>query len=166
MNDLIKDSELEEEIDKFLLYRLNGESYATPLKKVREIVEPLKVKAIPHAKNYFLGVINLRGQIIGLIDLSKRFAIDALEDNPESALIVFDTDVGPLAAKVDKIESVVTIMEEEINRNPNVPSNIPQNYLIGIARKNEDLISLVDLNKVLTEDDLIEVQNNISKKAS
>ncbi|MHA0111797.1 chemotaxis protein CheW, partial [Klebsiella pneumoniae] len=75
---------------RYLLFRLGAELYGTPLLEVREIIEWQACKSIPHVSNYFLGVINLRGQITGVIDLRRRFGIHE-ENNDTQVLMVFAT---------------------------------------------------------------------------
>jgi purine-binding chemotaxis protein CheW len=161
-NEKVKESEnnLKESAqdNRYLVFRLAGECYATPLLGVREIVEPQDYKPVPNTLKHFLGVINLRGQIVGLIDLRKRFGL-SIEKQEQPALVVFDSPSGPLAAFVDKVESVSTIHDGDIEKNPNIQTSIPQNYLIGIGKHQKELVSILDLQKILSADELVSIRN-------
>ncbi|MGE0174536.1 MAG: chemotaxis protein CheW [Oligoflexales bacterium] len=146
--------------NRYLVFKLAGEYYATPLLGVREIVEPQDYKPVPNTMKHFLGVINLRGQIVGLIDLRLRFGLASQNKDEQPALVVFDSPSGPLAALVDRVESVSTIHDADIERKPNIQTSIPQNYLIGIGKHNKELVSILDLQKILSADELISIRNS------
>lgn len=134
--------------NKFLLFRLGDELYGTPLLGVREVVEPQAPKPIPNTAKHFSGVINIRGEIVGVIDLRTRFNHKA-EERPHMALMVFKTDGGPMAGLVDKVESVINFSEKDIERNPNIGIEVHREALIGIGKHNKRLITLLDLHKIL-----------------
>jgi purine-binding chemotaxis protein CheW len=144
---------LSEDSDRFLLFSIAEELFGTPLLGVREVVEPQNPKPIPNTVKFFTGVINIRGQIVGVIDLRLRFG-QTPDDNRGRAMIVFDTDTGPIAALVDAVESVISIRPSHINFSPNLKTEVSADYLIGIGHHNERLITLIDLNKTLSTEEL------------
>jgi purine-binding chemotaxis protein CheW len=137
------------EENRYLLFRLGNDVYATPLLTVREVVEAVKPQSVPDAEKGFLGVIEIRGQVVGVEDLRIKFG-HPLSINPHLALLVFDTENGPKAALVDKVESVQRISSNLIDKKPNINSTGVNNYIQGIARINSQLITLVDLVACLT----------------
>lgn len=138
----------DENESKYLLFSIGKEVFGVPLMGVREVTEPQKVKPIANTSSHFLGVINIRGEIIGVIDLRIRLSHPA-EETPFMAMIIFETAVGPMAALVDKVESVSIIEEKNVDRNPNISSDFPQKYLMGIGKINNELVTLINLNDVL-----------------
>lgn len=149
----------EENLDdsKYLLFRLGDDLYGTPLLGVREIVEPQSFKPVPRSMKYFLGVMNLRGQIVGVIDLRLRLGINA-ERNSLNALIVFDTEAGPIAALVDRIDAVAAIKDDSIDANPKVSTEVPLDFLLGIARiEGDHLVTLMDLKELLNVQELLAI---------
>lgn len=156
--DILDSSEGSEEQDiaKYLVFRLNQELYATPLLGVREVVEPQAPKPIPNTAKYFLGLINIRGQIIGLVDLRIKLGYQH-RDQEHQALLVFDSDSGPVAAMVDSVEAVLSFEPTSIHKNPNVRSQVPTEFLVGIAKHNEELVTIIDLNKCLASDDYVAI---------
>lgn len=137
------------EENRYLLFRLGNDVYATPLLAVREVVEAMIPQSVPDADKGFLGVIEIRGQVVGVEDLRIKFG-HPLTTNPHLALLVFDTDNGPKAALVDKVESVQRIPGNLIDKQPNISSRGVGSYIQGIARINNQLITLIDLITCLT----------------
>lgn len=150
MTDIFETSE--DEI-RYLLFRLGGELYGTPLLGIREVVEPQDPKPVPNTVPYFSGVINIRGQVVGVLDLRQRFQ-HACDKHSGMALMVFDTEAGPLGALVDRIEAVVPIPDTNIEKKPNVRTTVPLEFLIGIGNQEGKLVTLVDLNRILGREEL------------
>lgn len=94
----------------------------------------------------------MRGQILGVIDMRIRFGHEP-ESTEKLALIVFETDKGTLAAVVDSVNSVSYIKDEDIQKDVQVSTRVPLDYFQGIARVDNQLISLIDLKNVLTDED-------------
>ncbi|MCM2279832.1 MAG: chemotaxis protein CheW [Oligoflexia bacterium] len=138
---------------RYLIFRLGEELYGTPILGVREVLEPQAVKPIPNAVKYFAGVINVRGEIVGMIDLRVRFGHEKVSP-PTLAFVIFDSAVGPIGAIVDKVEVVTDLGEDDIERHPKVETEVPSDFLIGIGKFNDRLVSLIDFNKVLGAEDL------------
>jgi purine-binding chemotaxis protein CheW len=163
-----KDQLNEENADenKYIIFCLNEELYGTRLLEVREVVEPMPIKTVPNTVSYFEGVCNLRGQIIGVISLKSRFGIDK-DTDAQNIMFVFDTESGAIAATVDKIMTVTAVPPTDIERNPNIVSNIPQRFISGIAKVNDRLVTLIDLRQILSSEELIQLeQSKMRLKAS
>ena len=103
-------------------------------------------------KVYFLGFANLRGEIIGLIDLRVKFGFKA-EFTPFTTVIVFETQSGLLGAITDRILKIARFEKDNIEFKPHIKTRIPQDYLIGICKNEEDDAILIHLQKILNEDD-------------
>jgi purine-binding chemotaxis protein CheW len=138
---------------RFLLFKVGGELYGTPLLGIREVAEHQEPKPIPNTVPFFSGVINLRGQVVGVIDLRKRFGHEVIQ-HPRMALMVVATESGPLGALVDEIEAVVRIPSTTIESKAVIRSHVSVEYLIGFAHHNDRLISLIDLNGILGTEEL------------
>ncbi len=144
---------LPEEDVRYLLFRIDKELYGTPLLGIREVVEPQRAKPIPNTVPYFRGVINIRGQVVGVIDLRKRFGHEPV-DRPRNVMIVFDTEAGPLSAIVDEIDGVARILPSEIETAPAVRSFVPPEFLIGIGKQEGRLVSLINFSELLGSEDV------------
>lgn len=144
--------------NRYIIFRVGGELFGIPLLDVREVVEPQPIKYIPNTNPFFLGVCNLRGQIVGVIDLRIRFGLTvASEERP--VLMVFEYSKGAIAVMIDKIESVSTLPESDIEQNQslfnsNSASFFPKKYINGIGKFGTSLVTILELRSMLSEDRL------------
>jgi purine-binding chemotaxis protein CheW len=151
-----KMSNMTQDDDRFLLFWVGSELFATPLMGVREVVELQKIKPIPHTVKSYLGVINIRGEIVGAIDLRTRFGFSALESR-FGAMMVFETTSGSIAAVTDRLDGVVKIDASNIDSKPRIEAKIPVNFLLGIGKVNDRLVTIIDLGKVLDAEEVATV---------
>ena len=138
---------------RFILFKVGGGLYGTPLLGIREVAESQEPRPIPNTVPFFSGVINMRGQVLGVIDVRKLFGHEATK-HPRMALMVLTTELGPLGALVDQIESVARIPSSSIDSKTVIRSHIPNDYRIGFAHHDGRLISLIDLNGILGTEEL------------
>lgn len=137
---------------KFLIYSVGGENYGSPLLSIREVLQYQKPKPMPNMVASFAGVINVRGAIVGVVDLRQKFSVPA-QLNERTAMLLCDTDRGSIAAIVDRVESVMELPEKDLDRKPAIKAKVDQSYLLGIAKAAEKLITLIDLHKSLTDEE-------------
>ena len=142
-----------EEQERYLVYFIGKEMYASPLLSIREVLEYQKPKFMPNMKPYVPGVVNIRGAIVGVVDLRSKFNIPA-EVSRKTCMLLCDTGTGPIAAIVDMVDRVCAFEEEDIERKPVVQSRIERSYLVGVAKLRENLVVIMDLNKSLSEESL------------
>jgi purine-binding chemotaxis protein CheW len=144
---------------KFVLFRVGSETYGTRLLEVQEVVEAPQIRPVPNTIRSFRGVCNLRGQIIGVIDLRMRFDIVGTE-RARPVMLVFDSDGGAMAALVDEILSVSDIPAASIETKANIISAIPMKYITGIGRINDALVTILDLKQILSREELTSIQES------
>lgn len=145
--------------NKYIVFALGSELYSAKLLEVREVVEPLSTKQVPNTVPSFEGVCNLRGQIIGVVNLRKRFGVDA----PQAlrpVLLVFDTDSGAIATSVDEIVSVSIIPDHDIESRPNIVSMVPSKFILGIGKLEDRMVTMIDLKAVLSHDELTNIEHS------
>jgi purine-binding chemotaxis protein CheW len=143
--------------EKYLEFLLGDGAFATPLIEIREVIEFRAPKPIPHTAPYFKGVINVRGEIIGVVDLRQRLDIKG-SDTPV-ALLVFETEHGPLAAMVDRVTSVTVIPESQIDhRSSGQAANADRNYFRGVGRSADRLITIITLKSILSKEQMAEAR--------
>src|SRR5262245_61525243 len=132
--------------DKYLVFQLGTNLFATPLIEVREVIEYHPPKAIPHTAPFFKGVINIRGEIVGVIDLRQRLEIQGSET--PMAQLIFESEAGSLAAIVDKVLSVTVITEANLDRRVAAHSQQGDNqYFIGVGKAENKILTVVSLSK-------------------
>ena len=146
----------EESKDLYLVFRLNQEIYGTQLLQVREVIESQTPKPVPNTIHSYLGVINVRGEIVGAIDLRKRFGY-TVNENPSknSAMILFNTTSGAIAVLTDQLEGVFHLNFLEHSQKPKIESNIPNDYILGMCQFKEKIITIIDINSILDNQEII-----------
>ena len=137
---------------KHLIFKIGDELFGSPLLSIREVLEYQKPKAMPNMKSSFSGVINVRGAIVGVVDLRLQFGFPA-ENTTRTAMLLCDTDRGAIAAIVDRAENVVEFNDNDVDRQPAIVPRFKTDYLMGVARRDEKLITLIDLHRSLTEEE-------------
>lgn len=157
------DEELNEEEDRFLVYSLGGDSYASRLIDVVEVIKAGKIKKVPHTASHFVGIANLRGRIVSVIDLRQRFGIEP-ECKDDGLILVIPSGEQFFGLLVDDVLAVERIEKGEMNTNFSLDAKVPIEFLVAVAMKKEKLLSIVDLARVLNQSDFVNVAHIESKK--
>ncbi|EQC49899.1 CheW-like protein [Bacteriovorax sp. BSW11_IV] len=144
-----KKKEANSELERFLEFSLGKEDYAIPLLSVREVISVPETTPIPKAPPHFLGIMNLRGQVISVVDLRTKLKIKPLDNNHEESVIIVDINGMNLGIVVDSINKVLAFHIEEISEVPEIESQVNAEYIQGVYRKEDSLTVLLDVAKVL-----------------
>ena len=148
--------------NQILVFKINNELYGIDILKVQEILNFMQPSPIPNCPEYLKGIINLRGTIILVIDLRARFHFDE-PMNPENCVIVVvaigDKKYGLV---VDSVSDVLTINSENIQEDIDMHVGIDSRYIMGLVKANEQMIILVDIDKVFVKDELDDLTNTIN----
>ncbi len=142
------------ELQRFLEFSLGEEDYALPLLSVREVISVPETTPIPKAPSHFLGIMNLRGQVISVVDLRTKLKIKPKENNHEESVIIVDLNGMNLGIVVDSINKVLAFTTDEVNDVPEIESQVNAEYINGVYRKEDALTVLLDVAKVLDLKDL------------
>lgn len=135
-------------------FRIGRETFALPIAAVHEIVRPPEITAVPHAAEYVEGVINLRGRILPVIDLRRRFGETRIENTNKNRILVVDSDGRLVGLLVDAASEVLKLASAHIEAPPEVFGDGESNYVTGVAKHQGRLIMLVDLKKILQRGEL------------
>ena len=125
--------------------------YGIPITKVQEIITTNPPTILPQVPNFVEGIINLRGKIIPIIDLKKRFALSSTPTEGETRSIVLEMDGQIAGIVVDEVSEVIMVPGEKIEPPPAVIGGITAEYLTGIAKVNDRLLILLDADRILTD---------------
>jgi len=142
------------DVHRFLEFSLGTEDYAIPLLSVREVISVPETTPIPKAPPHFLGIMNLRGQVISVVDLRTKLKIKAKEENQEESVIIVDINGMNLGIVVDSINKVLAFNTNEINEVPEIDTQVNADYIQGVYRKEDTLTVLLDVAKVLDLSDM------------
>lgn len=148
-------------IDRYLQFDLGGESYALHLLKVKEVISIPETTKLPNGPAYFVGIMNLRGQIISVIDMRKKLKIEAKKNLQEAVIIVDFEDVS-IGLIVDSINRVLAIEADKIAEVPEVDTHVNAAFIQGIYNHDNRLTLLIDIESVLDINHIKEM----AKKAS
>ena len=132
-----------------VIFRLADEYYALDIQTVQEIVRMQTITSIPGSEFWVEGITNLRGRVVPVIDLRKRCGVDAREYTAETRIVVVSSPTGMVGLIVDAVSEVMRIPGEQVEQ-PSTIVSVPENtYLRGIAKLDDRLVSLMDLDGVL-----------------
>jgi purine-binding chemotaxis protein CheW len=150
-------------------FRIGRESFGVPIRLVHEIVRIPEITAVPEAPDYVEGVINLRGKIVPVVDLRKRFGEKEIKTTRKNRILVAEVDRKMVGLMVDAASEVMKIPETDIEQPPNVFEEGDLQYVTGVGKLNGRLIILIDLTRVLQKGELrrlAEVADSLPAQAS
>ncbi len=148
---------------QFLTFVLSEEEYGVEILKVREIMGIMEITPVPQTPDYMKGVINLRGSVIPIVDLRLKFAMPEVEHTKETCIIVAEVGATQVGVIVDSVSEVMDIKGEDIEEAPNFGQEIDTNFIMGLGKTKKKIVILLDIEKVLTTDELKMVEQ-IAKK--
>ena len=156
---------------KYLTFSLHHESYGIDVLKVREIIRVTNITAVPQMPAYVRGVINLRGKIIPVMDLRKRFDFPAQDDNSQTCIVVVqvrlpDGKATAMGLVVDGVEEVINLNDADIEETPNFGGQICTDYILGIAKVKGAVKSLLDIDAVVGADVLAKTSGETAPAAA
>ncbi len=135
-----------------VLFTIAGEKYAVDINSVYEIIRPQPVTRVPKAPFFVEGIINLRGKVVPVVDMRKRFGLANTEQTKDSRIMVVDSNGESVGIIVDAVTEVLRIPADSIEPPSNIIISTASDYMLGIAKRNGDMIVLLDLNKVLSKE--------------
>ena len=144
---------------KYLTFKLVDEEYGLEILKVREIIGLLPITNLPRTPVFVRGVINLRGKVIAVIDLRKKFELDVMDDTDQTCIIVVDVTgttggVVEMGILVDSVSEVLDIKGEDIEESPSFGTNVDTAFILGMAKTKGSVKILLNIEKVLSPADL------------
>lgn len=134
---------------QFVIFRLDNEEYGIEILRVKEIKEMIGITRVPKAAHYVRGVINLRGEVIPIVDLRKKFSLIKNSDNDSTRIIIVAVEDITVGLVVDTSSEVLGIMNEDIEDAPSTIGNVEQGYISGIGKVGSRLIILLNVDKIL-----------------
>ena len=140
---------------RVLVFKLSGEYFATDIMDVERILGNVETTKLPESPKYLEGIIKYEEQVIPVINLYKKFNFSNSELKESSKVVVVKKDIGKFGVIVDDVNEVTTVNEDAIDTSASVVSIVSRKYMKGIIRERENLIMLLDLNKVLLEEEAL-----------
>jgi purine-binding chemotaxis protein CheW len=138
-------------VSRYLEFNLGMERFAISLLSVREVLALPETTKVPFSPDYYQGIMNLRGQVLSVIDLRKRLQIKPLEHGVETAVIIVDLGFTLLGVVVDSINRVLAVESKDIAPTPELEK--AADFVVGCFSSEKTLILLLDLDKILDKGD-------------
>ena len=143
---------------QWVTFRLEGETYGINVMQVQEVLRYTEIAPVPGAPTYVLGIINLRGNVVTVIDTRHRFGLPAAEVTEQTRIVIIEAEAHVVGILVDAVAEVVYLRQSEIETAPNVGNDESTRFIQGVCNKNNELLILVELDKLLTDQEWSEVE--------
>lgn len=157
MNTNAAEVDANDSVLQLVTFRLKDESYGVNVMKVQEVLRVTEIAPVPGAPPFVLGIINLRGNVVTVIDTRSRFGLPSAELDDSSRIVIIESEKQVVGILVDAVAEVVELNEDEVDAAPNVGNDESSRYIQGVATRENGLLILVDLNKLLTDEEWAEI---------
>lgn len=144
---------------QWVTFLLDGETYGVNVMQVQEVLRYTEIAPVPGAPGYVLGIINLRGNVVTVIDTRNRFGLPPADITDNSRIVIIEAESHVVGILVDAVAEVVYLKASEVETAPNVGNEESAKFIQGVCNKDDQLLILVELDKMLTEDEWAEVQD-------
>ena len=157
--------EVNEELNMMIGFTIGDEEYGVDIQTVKEVIRIEQITRLPRSPLFVKGVINLRGDIIPIIDLRERFGIERQDYVDTSRIIVVEMEGKSIGMVVDSVESVIRLSQDDVVPPPSLVGGLSEKYLNGVGKFGEKLIVLLNIDRILSmeefdELDRVETINN------
>ena len=144
---------------QWVTFCLAGEKYGVNVMQVREVLRYSEIAEVPGAPYYVLGIINLRGTVVSVIDTRSRFGLPSEQITDSSRIVIIEADSHVVGILVDSVAEVVYLRLSEIETAPNIGNEENAKFIQGVTHKNDELLILIELDKMLTESEWAEIES-------
>jgi len=160
-DDFLEEEEEQSIDDLYLIFHLDKEEYGIGIKNVTEIVGKQNVTQVPNMPDYVKGVINLRGQVIPVVDVRIRFGLPFREYDDRTCAVVINISNIQFGVIVDVVDEVISIAPDRIAPPPNVTGSIYSRFISGMGRANDNdrIKLLLDVERLIRDDDLDQISS-------
>ncbi len=161
----VESSELqrEGEDEQYVTFFIKNEIYGVPVLKVQEIIGMTKITVMPNSLPFMKGVIDLRGAVVPVIDMRAKFEMEHAEYNAYTVIIIVEVKDRLVGMIVDSVSDVMGIPVKSIQDTPSFSAKINTDYMRGIGQKDDSLIIILDVDRILTNDEFEMINNEDSE---
>ncbi|GHF80773.1 chemotaxis protein CheW [Thalassotalea marina] len=152
------DIDTNDEVLQWVTFKLDSETYGINVMQVQEVLRYTEIAPVPGAPSYVLGIINLRGNVVTVIDTRSRFGLESSQVNDNTRIVIIEAEKQVIGIMVDSVAEVVYLRASEIDVAPNVGNEESAKFIQGVSNREGELLILVDLNKLLTDDEWDELK--------
>ncbi|HIV66885.1 MAG TPA: chemotaxis protein CheW [Candidatus Mailhella excrementigallinarum] len=139
---------------QLVTFSIDEEEFGVNILKVQEIIRIMEITRVPRSPEFVEGVINLRGRVIPIVDLRRRFGLAAIAHDKDTRIIVIELNSLVVGFIVDAVSEVLRIPADTVEPTPPVAAGVDSEYISGVGKLQDRLLILLDLDKLLTAEDL------------
>ncbi len=143
----------EDEVLQWVTFQLENETYGINVMQVQEVLRYTEIAPVPGAPEYVLGIINLRGNVVTVIDTRSRFGLPSGDVSENSRIVIIEAEKQVIGIMVDSVAEVVYLRSSEIDAAPAVGTEESAKFIQGVSNRDGQLLILVDLNKLLSDEE-------------
>ena len=149
----------EDPILQWVTFKLDNETYGINVMRVQEVLRYTEIAPVPGAPSYVLGIINLRGNVGTVFDTRQRFGLMNAEISDNTRIVIIEADKQVVGIMVDSVAEVDYLRQSEIETAPNVGNDESAKFIQGVCNKNNELLILVELDKMMSEEEWSDLEN-------
>ena len=155
MNSVVASNQAQAQADEsgqWVTFKLDDETYGINVMQVQEVLRMTEIAPVPGAPYYVLGIINLRGNVVTVLDLRRRFNLDQVDVTDQTRILIVETQGVATGLMVDSIAEVRNLRHSDIDSPPTVGNDENSKYLMGVSSTENGLLILIDLDKLVDTD--------------
>ncbi|MGM0592947.1 MAG: chemotaxis protein CheW [Pseudomonadota bacterium] len=149
-----QDHSSNEPVTEWVTFRLEDEKYGVNVMLVREVLKNVDLAPVPGSPPFVLGIINLRGNVVTVVDTRKRFGLSVKEPDEATRIVVIEMGEQVLGMMVDSVAEVATLSASDIEYAPNVGNDESAQFIQGVSNQGDELLILVDMDKLFSHEEL------------
>ena len=142
---------------QWVTFKLQEETYGINVMQVQEVLRYTEIAPVPGSPDYVLGIINLRGNVVTVIDTRSRFGLEPGDVTDNSRIVIIEAEKQVIGIMVDSVAEVVYLKQSEVDTAPNVGTDESARFIQGVSNREGELLILVDLNKLLSDEEWEEI---------
>ena len=147
------------ETTQYLTFQLDEELYALGIAKVQSVLDFDRVTKVPKTPDFMRGVINLRGNVVPIIDLRLKFGMSDTQKTVDSCIIIveieIDNEITVLGCLADSVKEVIDLVPEEIEPAPKIGTRLKTEFIKGMGKQGDDFIIILDLDRIFSAEDIL-----------
>ncbi len=148
-----------DEVLQWVTFKLDTETYGINVMQVQEVLRYTEIAPVPGAPSYVLGIINLRGNVVTVIDTRSRFGLESSDITDNTRIVIIEAEKQVIGILVDSVAEVVYLKASEIDVAPNVGNEDSAKFIQGVSNRDGELLILVDLDQLLSDDEWEELKH-------
>ena len=138
-------------------FRLGDEIYGVNVMQIREVLRHSEITPVPGAPDYVLGIINLRGNVVTVIDTRKRFGLAPGNIDEQARIVIVEVDTQVVGMLVDSVADVTYLKQSEIETTPNIGNEETSKFIQGVCNKNDELLILIELERMIDTSPVVDI---------